>query len=296
MPSDLTATFLAALEPPAREGWDEARLAACLEQVVAGAREAWPDLPLEPAKLVAHVAGCVARSDDPVAALDCILVGDVALAWAAARGDAAAVAAFEEQTMPAVDPALARLDLAAVAVDETKQALRQHLLVGDARPPALLSYAGRGPLRAWVKVAATRMALKALQRGKREVPVEERVLGAMPLETEDPELHYLKEHYRDAFKAAVREAIAALDARQTNLICQHYLDGLTTHQLGALYRVNQSTAARWLERARQAILDTTRRGLMERLQVDRGEYESIMRLLHSHLDVTLRSFLVNLNR
>ena len=136
------------------------------------------------------------------------------------------------------------------------------------------------------------MALRAAQRGKKEVPVEERVLSSLPLETEDPELHYLKEHYRDAFRAAVREAIAGLDTRQTNLIRQHYIDGLTTHQLGGLYRVNQSTAARWLERARQQILAHTRRGLMERLQVDRGEYESIMRLLQSHLDVTLRSFLI----
>ena len=296
MPKELTAAFLDALDTGGRAAWDPATLEPRLQQVLAEARAAWPDCALEPAALVAHLAGCVVRSDDARAALDSVRAADVLLAWASARGDAAAVAAFEEQVMPAVDPALARLDLSAAAVDETKQAMRQHLLVGDGRPPALLSYAGRGPLRAWVKVAATRMALKALQRGKKEIPVEERVLGAMPLEAEDPELQYLKEHYRDAFKAAVRQAIAALDARQTNLICQHYLDGLTTHQLGALYRVNQSTAARWLERARQAILDNTRRGLMERLQVDRGEYESIMRLLHSHLDVTLRSFLVNLKR
>lgn len=290
----LTASFLAAQGEDARRGWvANERLERRLEEIVQTARAAWPDFALEPAALVQHVARCVARSPDPRAALDNLLATDLFLAWACGQGDAAAVAALEQQVIPAVNPALARLELSPAALEETKQVLRQHLLVAAAdRQPAILGYAGRGPLRAWVKVAAVRVALKALQRGKKEVPVEERVLASMPLKTEDPELHYLKEHYREAFREAVRQAIAGLDTRQTNLIRQHYLDGLTTHQLGALYGVNQSTAARWLERARQVILASTRAGLMERLKVDRGEYESIMRLLHSHLDVTLRSFLI----
>ena len=285
--------FFAALEqqPPAAPRLRQ--LERQLVELLRTAGAAWPDCSVEPRLFVEHLARSVAGAEDLQAALDGLQAADLYLACACGHGDPAAVAALEQQVIPAVDVALARLKLQPAAQQEAKQVLRQHLLVArEERPPAIHGYAGRGPLKAWVKVAAVRIALKALQHGKKEVPVEQQVLQALPLPSRDPELHYLQEHYREAFKVALLQALAGLDTRQTNLIRQHYLDGLTTYQLGALYRVHQATAARWLERARQTILSGTRQGLMRHLEVDRDEYESIMRLIHSHLDVTLRSFLI----
>ena len=51
---------------------------------------------------------------------------------------------------------VARRGLALEAAEEVLQALRAHVLVGDA--PKLADYDGRGPLAAWVRVAAVRAA------------------------------------------------------------------------------------------------------------------------------------------
>jgi len=258
-----------------------------LELVRAG-REACPSTSAPGSEaFLAHLGRKLASAPDPAAALAGLHSADLFLALACAAGDSAAVAGLERHVAK-LDGTLARVGLGPSEIEEAKQRLRDHLLVGGASGPAILSYSGRGPLRAWIRVAAVRVGIKLRQREKRELPVDDEALA---LGLDDPELHYLKENYRHAFRTALHEAIAGLESRELNLIRLHYVDGLTTTQIGALYRVHQATASRWLERARSAILAGTRRALMDQLQVDRSEYESIMRLIKSRLDVTLRSLL-----
>lgn len=260
-----------------------------LARLVRGAREVCPSSTLEDKAFVEHVGRKLAAATDPAATLEGLHGADLFLACACARGDTAALALFEP-LVKGLDGTLARVGLAPAAIEESKQRLRDHLLVGGTGGPAILGYSGRGPLRAWIKVAAVRIGIKLARSEQRELPVSESVLQDGALEIEDPELRYLKDHYRDAFREALHQAIAQLQSRELNLIRLHYLDGLTTTQVGAIYRVHQATASRWLDRARRTILAGTRRVLMEQLRVDRSEYESIMRLINSRLDVTLRSF------
>jgi RNA polymerase sigma-70 factor (ECF subfamily) len=58
-----------------------------------------------------------------------------------------------------------------------------------------------------------------------------------------------------------------------------------------MYRVHRSTAARQVARTRDALLAATRRALMARLHIGRREFESIMRLISSQLDVSVATFL-----
>ena len=69
--------------------------------------------------------------------------------------------------------------------------------------------------------------------------------------------------------------------------CVRALDGLSIDQLAAFYRVHRATTARWIEAARQAVLDGTRKELIRRLQLSRSELDSVMRLIGSQLDVSL---------
>jgi RNA polymerase sigma-70 factor (ECF subfamily) len=256
-----------------------------LRALIRAGRDLCPAPALADETFLSHLGRKLAAVADPAEALERLHGPDLFLACACASGDSTAVARLET-LVGRLDNTLRRIGLATAAIEEAKQRLRDHLLVGGAAGPAILSYSARGPLQAWIRVAAVRIAIKLARSEQREVPLQDDAL-----DLDDPELRYLKAHYRDAFRDALHQALAGLESRELNLIRLHYVDGLTTTQIGALYRVHQATASRWLERARGAILAGTRRALMEHLHVDRAEYESIMRLIGSRLDLTLRSFL-----
>ena len=65
-----------------------------------------------------------------------------------------------------------------------------------------------------------------------------------------------------------------------------YLEGASIDALGALYKVHRATAARWLGRAREQLLSNTRGALSEQLGLADDELSSVMRLIHSRLEVS----------
>ena len=58
-------------------------------------------------------------------------------------------------------------------------------------------------------------------------------------------------------------------------------------QIGLLYRVHRVTASRWLAGARKAVLSHTRRLLTDQLDISAEEFESIVRLVQSQLDLSI---------
>src|SRR5262249_33917776 len=116
---------------------------------------------------VDHVAAHTA-ADVPAlgagGALEAIELGDMALAFAAATADRQAVRRVEHTMVEAVPKSLTRLRPDPRLVDEVKQSLREKLLVGAGGRPKLLDYKGRGPLAAWVRVVALRLAYEALRQ------------------------------------------------------------------------------------------------------------------------------------
>jgi RNA polymerase sigma-70 factor (ECF subfamily) len=280
--------FLSGLPEPTRERIDDpAGLARQLQAVLDRARAAWPDLDLPADAFLAHLFERLAGDAPP--ALEELRAGDLYLACGCALGDRAAIEAFEAQLFPVVDAAVGRMNLPRSTIDDVKQILRRELFVAQAgEPPKIASYDGRGDLRAWLRVTSVRTALKVLRKQRREVPLEQERLLALPGHSEDAELEYMKRAYRGAFKEAFQEALASLPDRQQNLLRQQFLDGLTIDQVSALYRVHRATAARWMAAAREALLNETRARLTQRVQVSVRECDSIMRLVQSQLDITLR--------
>jgi RNA polymerase sigma-70 factor, ECF subfamily len=280
-------TFLGALAGPLREraaGWDD--LDGRLGRLLAAARAAHPGLAVADEAFLAHLAARL--PDDATAdALDALRAADLYLACACLAGAGPALAAFEAHCMGEVDAALRRMNLSAGA-DDVKQTLRHELFLADAdRRPKIASYDGAGDLRAWVRVTAVRLALKQLRKGRHETPVDDERLLDIPAGGEDADLAQLKESYRDTFKAAFADAFAGLPPRDQNLLRQQFLDGLSIDELGALYRVHRSTAARWLATARERLLDGTRERMMERVRVSAGECDSILRIVQSRLDLSI---------
>jgi RNA polymerase sigma-70 factor, ECF subfamily len=217
---------------------------------------------------------------------------ELELARACARGDAAALAAFDERYLRAVGDALASMKLGAATVDEVRQLVRTKLLVGeDGAPPRIVEYAGHGTLLGLVKVMAVRTAVSLLRKTRREVSGAE--LGELPTPGHDPELAFMKQHYRDAFKSAFEAAVAALGDHERNLLRLHHVGGMTLDELGRMYGVHRATVVRSLARARTQLLAATRRGLEERLQADRSEVESIIGLLQSRFEVSVARMLAS---
>jgi len=263
----------------------EGRSVEELRLLAVAARETWPEVAVDDDDFVAYLRAIPRRLEAATAAN----AGDLLLALGAARGDPAALRILDREylgRLEALLPAKYRGEAKEIA-----QVLRDRLLVPDPDGRVRISeYCGRGGLASWLRVAAVRAALNQQRSQRREVGLEED--GALAERAAgDLEIDYLKRRYRDAFRDAFSTALGRLDARDRNILRLHYLDGLTMESIGALYHVHRVTVVRWMEHARVALARETRAELTGRLQVDRRELESILRLIESQVDLSLRAFL-----
>lgn len=281
-PLSAAAAFAARAGHAAEQTFDVDLEAAAVE-----AARAAPGAVIDPVALADHL-GALAAAGAP-AAHDGALV-DLALAFAAAHGDPAAIAWFEREVLPAATAALRALGTAVSDVDEATQRVRAKLLVGDGAP-RLLGYRGQGRLRAWTRVVAVREELMAGRARRRETPLSDAVLAAAPDPSDDPELGHLRRHYRPELASAMAAAVANLALRERALLRYSVVDGLTLDEIGAIYRAHKSSVSRWLSRARARLWQETRAALQTRLAIDEVDLESIVRLLRSGLDLSLERLL-----
>lgn len=269
----------------------EQHLEQHLEAILRQARESWSssfEVPAE--RFMQHLAGRLPRGTPALDALGRMHTTDLYLACGCALGDDAAIQACDAHCQPALATVLAKLRVPAHQADELVQELRARLFVAlPDRPPVIAQYSGRGRLAEWIRVACLRTVLKQRARPSKEIPIEDEILADTPAADSDPELRLLKESYRAEFRDAFREALEALTQRQRSLLRQHFFRQLTVDRLGAMFGVHRSTAARWLAEARQELLQKTRTALSHRLGLDDSEWESVMRLIESRLDVSFRA-------
>ncbi|WP_375773472.1 sigma-70 family RNA polymerase sigma factor [Archangium gephyra] len=246
----------------------------------------WPEIKLDPEQFASHAEACRQAGGAAPEHL-----ADLYLAFAAARGHAAALRLLDERLLSGIEPAVRRVDSTPAFLDEVRQVLRLSLLVGtEDAPPRLMKYKGSGPLLSWVRVAATRVALK-LKSAEGPPASAEDLLGELMASEPDPEVSHLKTLYRAEFGEALRAALAALPERQRALLRLHYVEGLRLAQLGTLYGVHQSTASRWVAHAAHEVATDTRRRLVKRLALSPASLDSIARLVQSNLDVSIRRIL-----
>lgn len=265
-----------------------AALNPLLAEVIAAARVAWPTVDLPTEHFASYLADRLPDSDDLEDTLRRIHTSDLYLACGCALGDPNAHSAFETRCLTVVDRALPRLGMGANVVSEVKQRLRRILLVDDGGPPRISEFAGRSELNRWVRVIAVHEALGIARQARRHAELDRDGLAHAVLVNEDPELDYLKRLYRREFELAFGEALQGLRDRDRLLLKQQFLDGLGVNEIARLYRVHCATVFRWLEHARTAMLSTTRALMMTKLKIPPAELDSIMRLISSRLDMSMR--------
>lgn len=286
----LAAEFLMHLADDRRGAWEQVEgLGARLGTLHEVGRSAWPDIDLSAELFVRHLATHLGAAKVPETALTGSHVADLFVAAASAAGDARAVTAIMEHHFPQLRVALQYLGSTSATADDVKAQMLEQLFVGrDGGRPKIAGYSGRGELRSWLRSFAVRTAMKL--RGRRENAYEE-VPEDLASPGADPELAHLKSLYGDAFNAAVTQAVGDLSPRDRTLLRYSALDGLGIDELARLYRVHRATAARWLTAARAALFDDTRTRLMAQLGIEASELDSIIRLVRSQLDVSLRRLL-----
>jgi len=260
-------------------------LEARLQDLIARATRAWPELRVDGPRLVARLAYAV--GDDVAAGLTELCGEDFALAVACADRAPGALALVDRLCANAVATAVARIDRSTELRDEVRQILWQRLFIGTAaQPPRILSYAGRGPLIAFVAVAAQRIALDLRREAARSTGSDPGVDELLPA-ADHPEADYLRARYRAEFEAAVREAIVSLPDRDRLLLRLTTVSGLSHEQVANIYKVNQSTVTRWIGSAREQVLQSTERVMCGKLGVPRSELQSLAGLLLSRIDLSL---------
>ncbi|MCY1015028.1 sigma-70 family RNA polymerase sigma factor [Pyxidicoccus sp. MSG2] len=215
---------------------------------------------------------------------------DLALARACARGDAAALAAFESRFISPLKKSLLLRGLDVTTADEALQFLRVKLFVPEgARPPRILDYAGQGTLLAWLRVAALRTALNMLRERKGAVGLDDSQLEEVAAPTDDADRRYIKDRYRKDFTEVFQEALKALPPRDRTLLRLHLVEGLGTAQIARAYRVDRSTVKRWLAQSREWLRNEVRVRLAARIGVDTPALGSLLRELQSQLDLSIRT-------
>ncbi len=247
------------------------------------------------------IAGTRARLDDVIAHVRTAIEGgaapthaaDLALAFCAGTGDSMAAKRFEELVAAEITAAVRGVDRDPAFVDEIAQRTRVRLVVGDGEgsPPRITTYRGMGPLKAWVAIAAQRLALNAKRDAKPAARATDDVLADVVDREPDPELRHLKTLYRAEFRDALVAALAGLSDRLRAVLRLRFVEGLELAQIGRLYRVHESTASRWISGALEDIARATREALAARLAVSTATADSVARMVQSQLDLSIGQLL-----
>lgn len=224
-----------------------------LDAIGVQAKSAWPEIELPLAKLAAFLATNLPKTAGEASKLH---AADIYLVLACAEGSREAQRAFSDQFLGDVPSFVRRIDKSASFADEVRQELAASLLLRrDGAEIRLAQYQGRGPLKGFLRVAATRAALN-LKRNKGEK--KERLSGRhADARAVDPEKAVMKKRDAALFRQAFEHAVSELDVDERNVLRLHYVDGLSIDEVAATYQIGRATAARWLAKAKEKIVRST---------------------------------------
>jgi RNA polymerase sigma-70 factor (ECF subfamily) len=266
-----------------RNGREEEGVERAFLAVWETGRTAWPGVALRKEDLFAYLTERTERQAAPPAAA--LEGADVYLVCACLRGVPRAIETFERTQMAPLRKVLERhVAIEPELLEDVLQALRADLFARGSRPSKLLSYSGRGKVRAWL----TTIALRAAREANASESAAHPSLGStVAVDIETPELQVVKAAHREPFRVAFADAMTSLSVRERNLLRMHLLDGLNADRIGVIYDVHRATAARWIRTARMKLVTQTRDLLMERLGLSRSAISSLVRGLQSSLDLSI---------
>jgi RNA polymerase sigma-70 factor (ECF subfamily) len=258
-----------------------------LRGAIEAARQAWPQLTVRDEVFASYL---LARTEGTKP--EELQVADLYLACACVEGDPRALTELDRAFLRPLEPFLMRSGVAASAVPEVLQQVRQRLLVAnDGGRPRIAEYLGKGSLAGWLRVVTARAALdlgrgeRTLRRVENAVPAPSQALGA------SPEDRLLAEQHRATFDRAFREAFAGLAVEERLLLRLHFVEGLNLEALAVAANISRATAGRRMLAARTRLREATLHLLAERLEAPASDVERVLAALRSHLDISMSALI-----
>ncbi len=282
----LSEAFFAVARAPANAAAGTPDIESMLQAIAARAERAWPGLTVTPEDLVRYLAERTPADGDVVSALRGLHADDLVLACGCARGDAGALAAFEQTFMPEVPGYLSRGTPPPDFLEEVKQELRTRLFAPGQGRAGIASYSGRGPLGAWLRVTALRVAIDVDQQ-RAGPPTAYRFEAQATTAVNDPELGYLRRKYGDVVNRAVEKAMQALTPHEATLVAVFFLQQATYGAIARTYHISRRQARRRITELRDRIVEETRRTLVEEGALGSADLDSVIRLVANDLDTGL---------
>jgi RNA polymerase sigma-70 factor (ECF subfamily) len=253
-----------------------------IERAFEVGRHAYPaiDLPRE-----AFDAFALARSETWGGSAE--RASDLFLACACVQRIPAAVAEFLARFGNRIPVYLGRLARDPDLVAEVRQIIVTRCIVGDGgNPPSLNTYSGTGSLEGWLRATAVREALALNRRANRNTGEVEAALEART-PWADHEISLFKQMYREPVSHAFAAACSQINADDRALLRLHYVEGVTTANLATMYGISRATLIRRLASARESLLDRVKSSLKSTARIADGDFESILRLVQSQIDLRL---------
>jgi RNA polymerase sigma-70 factor, ECF subfamily len=212
---------------------------------------------------------------------------DLYLACACVERLPAAVAEFMSRYGQRIPVFLHRISNGRDLVAEVRQIVVARCIMGEgANPPALTNYSATGSLEGWVRATAVREGLALNRRTEREVDNVAAVLEARATWV-DSEISLFKQMYREPVSRAFVAACTELPSEDRALLRLHYVDGVTTAHLANIYGISRATLIRRLAAARESLLDRVKASLKRSAGVAEQDFDSVLRLVKSQLDLRL---------
>ncbi|MBN1206614.1 MAG: sigma-70 family RNA polymerase sigma factor [Myxococcaceae bacterium] len=176
--------------------------------------------------------------------------------------------------------------------EDILQDVRGKLLVAEAgATPKLKQFGGESTLVSWLRTVLVRESLSHLRgRGPKQGELSE-LVESLPARGLSPELDFVRRSHRVVFTEAFTRALEGLEPRERSVLWLSFVEGLSIDQLGVLYGVHRTTAARWVVRARERLVEGTRAWLSTVHRLDTQDIDELLASLQSHLGVSLLSLL-----
>jgi RNA polymerase sigma-70 factor (ECF subfamily) len=238
-------------------------------------RAAWPEVSVDREAFARYVRERAPDEEDRPA----LRAPEIYLACACAGGDGRAIAIFDERYLADVPMFLSRLQPPPHLIADVRQQLLERLFVDG----KIAQYSGRGPLRSWLRVVTLRVASDLRRQERPHAEIDE----AVPTQALDPELALVKVRYREAFRAALRDAFSALTQEERSVLRLHYLDGLNAERIGVILRLSRATVTRRIAAARERVLAEIHGRLKAQLHATQKELESLLGAVRSDLAMSL---------
>jgi RNA polymerase sigma-70 factor len=219
------------------------------------------------------------------------------LCIACAHGCPSACKQLEARYFPALRGFVSKLDPRPDAVDDLLQQIRYRLLVGP--EPRIRAYRGEGSLDGWLRRVAHTVALDSIrvrvgrERLLQRLRHDSACMGQLQASPPPlPDEHLQRKGYEQIVRCALQQSLRTLPNELRQLLGHYYVGGLSIDQLGTLYAVNRSTAARRILRSVLMIRRSLRKELSRLLGTAAAlEWESSTAAFHPNWDADVAGWL-----